>query len=427
MARSRLDRSVSARLRRLRIILTLTFTAALATGLVILAAVAIGTDSRSRRQALDAEMSKRVEASSRLIYYSARGQLRLDGLRDDDATTGSPEIRVLREGADGWFEEVFRGRGPHLPLTDGSIAEAARRAIRSESAVRTETTDRTGADAVLIATPFYDDVTGRAAGAVVSATATAESVDDHRRLVVAMVIGCAGLLAVAGGAGWVLAGRSLRPAAAGLAQQEALLADAAHELRNPIASVQSILEGAELDPESRERAIRVALESTRQMGRTVDVLLKRGRVEAGAEGIRRVPLRLDQIVADLLAESGSAEPEPVVSLSAEPTVVYGDPDLLRIAVRNLLDNAIRHGRAEGEGARIEVAVGPDRVEVADRGPGPPPVSAAGFHRFREATPGGTGLGLSISAWVADAHGGELTLEPRPRGGTVARLTLAACG
>ncbi|MDQ2622700.1 MAG: sensor histidine kinase, partial [Actinomycetota bacterium] len=147
MAESRDHSRIDARLRRLRITLTLTFTATLAAGLVILAALAIATDSRSRRQALDAEMSERVEASSRLIYYSSRGQLRLDGLRDDDATAGSPEIRVLAEDPDNGFRELFRSRGPHLPLTTSSLEQTARRATRSESAVRQETTDRAGADA----------------------------------------------------------------------------------------------------------------------------------------------------------------------------------------------------------------------------------------------------------------------------------------
>lgn len=411
--------AIGRRLRRLRVTLTLTFTVTLAAGLVILAAVAIETDSRSRRQAVDATMSERVEAASRLIYYSARGQLRLEGLRGDDATAGSPEVRVLRWD-DGRFDEVFHGRGPRLPLTGEALTEVSRRAMRAESAARLEAEDRDGEAVTLIATPFYDDATGRPAGAVVSATATAESAADHRRLVLAMALGCAGLLALAGGAGWVLAGRSLRPAAEGLAQQEALLADAAHELRNPIASIRSALEGAELDPSSRERAIRLAIESSRELGETVDVLLKRGRVEAGAEGIRRVPLRLDQVAADLVAEA--REGGAAVALAAEPTVVEGDPALARIALRNLIDNAVRHGRAEGAPAAVEVTVGPGGATVADRGPGPPAGGGGGFHRYREAAPGGTGLGLSIAAWIAEAHGGELALEPRPGGGTIARLS-----
>jgi two-component system, OmpR family, sensor kinase len=408
---------VETRLRRLRIILTLVFAGALAIGLIILAVVAIETDSNSREQARDATMSERVEASSRLIYFSADGQLRLDGLRDDDATVGSPEIRVYRETPDG-FTEIFRGRGPHLPLTDRSVDEAASRAVRTESRVRLEATDADGAGVVILATPFYEG--DRPAGAVISATPADSGDDGHRNLVIAMLIGCGGLLIFATGAGWLLAGRSLRPAARGLAQQEALLADAAHELRNPIASIQSVLEAAQIDPGSREQAIRTALESTRQIGSTVESLLLRARVEAGAESIRRVPLRLDQIVTDLVAE---LDPDEAVRIEAGETVIEGDPVLIRIALRNLIENALRYGRGPDSKPVIEVAVEPDRVLVMDRGPGPPTGVQDGFHRFREGSPGGTGLGLSIAAWIAEEHGGSLRLENRAGGGTVASLRL----
>ncbi len=409
---------VESRLRRLRIILTLVFAGALAIGLIILAVVAIETDSNSREQARDATMSERVEASSRLIYFSADGELRLDGLRDDDATVGSPEIRVYRETPDG-FTEVFRGRGPHLPLTEGSVNEAASRAVRSESRIRLEATDADGAEMVILATPFYEG--DRPAGAVISATPADSGDGGHRDLVIAMLIGCGALLILATGAGWLLAGRSLRPAARGLAQQEALLADAAHELRNPIASIRSVLEAAEIDPASRERAIRTALDSTRQIGDTVEALLLRARIEAGAESIRRVPFRLDQVVTDLAAE---LDPGGAVKVDAGETVVEGDPVLVRIALRNLIENALRHGRRPDAEPEIEIAVEPDRVLVMDRGPGPPTGVQDGFHRFREGSPGGTGLGLSIAAWIAEEHGGSLRLDDRAGGGTVASLELA---
>ena len=410
---------VEARLRRLRIILTLVFAGALATGLVILAVVAIQVDSNSRDQARDATMSERVEASSRLIYFSAAGDLKLDGLRDDDATVGSPEIRVYRESPTG-FTEIFRGRGPRLPLTGDSIDEVAGRAVRSESRARLETTDAEGEDVVILATPFYNGA--RPAGAVVSATLTGPGDDGHRDLVLAMLIGCAALLVLATGAGWLLAGRSLRPAARGLVQQEALLADAAHELRNPIASIRSILEAAEIDPTTRERAIRTALDSATQLGDTVEILLTRARIDAGAEGLRRVPMRLDQITEDVvggLPGGPSVRFEPLES----GVVVEGDPVLIRIALRNLIDNALRHGHLPGSDAEVEVELGSGEIRVMDRGPGPPGTSGEGFHRFREGSPGGTGLGLSIAAWIAEAHGGSLALENREGGGTVAVLRL----
>lgn len=409
------DSPVEARLRRLRILLTLVFAGVLAIGLIALAVVAIQTDSSSRDQARDATMSERIEASSRLIFFSANGELRLNGLKDDDATTGSPEVRVFRQSGD-TFREIFRGRGPHLPLTTESLDEVSRRAVTSESRARLETVDQDGAGVVLLATPFYRG--NRPAGSVVSATAINSGDNGHRDLVIAMAIGCGSLLLLSTGVGWFLAGRSLRPASRGLAQQEALLADAAHELRNPIASIRSVLEAAEIDPSTREEAIHTALDSTRQVSDTVDTLLKRARIDAGGETLRRVPMRLDQIVTDVIAELGESS---LVTFDPEPEVIEGDPVLVRIAVRNLIDNAIRHGRTPGEEARVDVALGPDGLSVMDRGPGPPEAASEGFHRFREGSPGGSGLGLSIAAWIAEAHDGSLTLNARPGGGTEARL------
>lgn len=408
---------VEARLRRLRITLTVIFTSALALGLLVLAAIAISTDSRSRDDAVDATMSERTAAASRLIYYSGDGQLRLDGLTDDDATVGSPEILVYRQVGEN-FEEVFRSRGPHLPLTASSIENVAGRAVQTEENARLETEDRDGEAVTLIATPFYNSQS-RPAGAVVSATGISSSENDHRQLILAMAAGCGALLLLAAGAGWILAGRSLRPAAAGMAQQEALLADAAHELRNPIASIQSVLEGAELDPNTREQAIRTALESSRRMGDTIEALLVRGRVESRSESIRKVPMRIDQIVEDLAAELPD---DASLEYHGGQVVIEGDPVLVRIALRNLIDNAVRHGKSEGSVTTVEVTAGDGRVTVADRGPGPPKIDGEGFHRFREGAPGGSGLGISIAAWIAEAHAGSLVVEERHGGGTEATLT-----
>jgi two-component system, OmpR family, sensor kinase len=102
----------------------------------------------------------------------------------------------------------------------------------------------------------------------------------------------------------------------------------------------------------------------------------------------------------------------------------GDPTLLRVALRNLVENARRHGGGpEGE-AEIEVRVDAGGLCVADHGPGPPAeLLRDGIRRFRSDERDGTGLGLSIAARIAELHGGELTLAAREGGGAVARLAL----
>jgi two-component system OmpR family sensor kinase len=408
------------RLRRLRISLTLLFTAAMTVGLAALALLVIHKDSEARMDSLEGTMGRRVSGSSRLIYYSNAGRLRLDGLREDDLTAGAPEVRVFA-GTGRAPREVFAGVSRKLPLDYAQLATIAHRATVTEGLVATTVTDRDGARVRLLAGPFFRDPDGDAAGAVVSAASLAGLESEHRELVLTVVLGCVGLLLLAAVGGYLLAGRSLRPAMRSLAQQEALLADAAHELRTPIASIRATLEAAQLAPAGATAAIEDARATSVRMGDTLDALLAWARLEAGAELPDPTELRLDQLVEDVagdLAEDGR------IVVETEPVVVRGDPALIRIAVRNLLDNALRHGAEPGEDPAVLVTVAACSVAVSDRGPGLPDAGAddGELARFNPGNPGGTGLGLSIAARIAELHGGELSARGREGGGTELLVT-----
>ncbi len=409
------------RLRRLRVSLTLLFTAAMAVGLAALALLVIHKDSQARLDSLQGVMGRRATGSSRLIYYSNRGKLRLDGLREDDLTAGTPEIRVF-DGTGPRPRQIFEGVEDQLPLAYAQLAAIAHRATRTEHLVATTATDGTGARVRLLAAPFYRDPNGDAAGAVVSAASLSGIEAGHRELVVTIVVACAGLLALSAIAGFLLAGRSLRPAARSLSQQEALLADAAHELRTPIASIRATLEAAQLEPAATAAAVEEARATSARMGDTVDALLAWARLEAGAEPTEPTELRLDQLVEDL---AGELDPDSRIELETEPVVVVGDPTLIRIAVRNLLDNALRHGVEPGHDPTVLVTVAAGAVAVSDRGPGLDAEELVGepAARFSSGARGGTGLGLSIAARIAELHGGELTARGRDGGGTELLISL----
>jgi two-component system, OmpR family, sensor kinase len=412
-----------ARLRRLRLSLTLLFTVAMAIGLAALALLVIHKDSEARLDSLEGAMGRRVSGASRLIYYSNRGRLRLDGLREDDLTAGTPEVRVFN-GTGPRPRQVFAGVRDGLPLSYAQLAAIAHEASQSEALVKETVTDAAGTRVRLLAGPFFHDPDGDAAGAVVSAASLSATEAAHRELVATVVAGCAGLLLLAALGGYLLAGRSLRPAMRSLAQQEALLADAAHELRTPVASIRAILEAAQLEPSRTDAAVEEARATSARMGDTLDALLAWARLEAGTEPREATELRLDQLVGDVVDEIGAVG---LIAVEAEPSIVVGDPTLIRIAVRNLLDNALRHG-SDAEEAAIEVTVAAGTVTVADRGPGLAAAEATGaIGRFRSGSPSGTGLGLSIAARVAELHGGELTARDRPGGGTELVLSLAAAG
>jgi two-component system OmpR family sensor kinase len=410
-----------ARLRRLRLRLTLLFTAALAVGLAALALLVLHKDSEARLDSLEGTMGRRVTGASRLIYYSNRGRLRLDGLREDDLTAGTPEVRVF-DGTGRRPRQVFAGDETGLPLAYSQLAAISHRATAMEGLVAATVTDRAGTRVRLLAGPFYRDPNGDAAGAVVSAASLAPGEAAHDELVVTIVVACAALLVLAAGAGYLLAGRSLKPAARSLAQQEALLADAAHELRTPVASVRASLEAAQLDPSTMPAAVEEARRVSARMGDTLNALLAWARLEAGTEPPGSTELRLDQLVEDVARE---VDPDGRIELRTEPCVVRGDPALLRIAVRNLLDNALRHGRAPGEPAAVEVAVAAGTVTVRDSGPGLAAEALArdGVTRFHSGRPDGTGLGLSIATRIAELHGGELSAHDREGRGAELRFAL----
>jgi two-component system OmpR family sensor kinase len=403
------------RLRRLRISLTLLFTAAMAVGLAALALLVIHKDSEARMESLEGTMGRRISGSSRLIYYSNAGRLRLDGLREDDLTAGAPEVRVFA-GVGPSPREIFAGVRRKLPLDPAQLTAIAHRATATESLVGSTVTDRDGVRVRLLAGPFFHDPDGNAAGAVVSAASLAGLESEHDELVLTVVLGCVGLLLLAALGGYLLAGRSLRPAVRSLAQQEALLADAAHELRTPIASIRATLEAAQLAPAGAPAAIEDARATSVRMGDTLDALLAWARLEAGTELSDPTDLRLDQLVEDVAA--GFDEAGRIV-VETEPVIVRGDPTLIRIAVRNLLDNGLRHGAEPGADPAVLVTVAAGGVAVSDRGPGLAGAAAddGELTRFRPGSPGGTGIGLTIAARIAELHGGELSARGREGGGT----------
>jgi two-component system OmpR family sensor kinase len=140
-----------------------------------------------------------------------------------------------------------------------------------------------------------------------------------------------------------------------------------------------------------------------RLGHLVTGLLTRARVRGGTQEIERTPLRLDQLVEQVIEELPSGR----VSMTAEPVVVHGDPELLAQAVRNLVDNALRHG-----GGDVEVSVSAGLVSVVDSGPGLGLSSSATT---------GHGIGLAIVRWVAQLHGGSVLLADRAGGGVRAEL------
>ena len=216
------------------------------------------------------------------------------------------------------------------------------------------------------------------------------------------------------------------------------VADASHELRTPLAAVRAYAElfgrGADRRPDDLERAMTGIGRESERMTLLVEDLLLLARLDEGRP-LERVPVELDEVVAEAVDAAVAVEPDRPVDLEAEPVVVLGDRDRLRQVLDNLLSNVREHTPA---GSPVRVRVGSENglavVEVADSGPGLTGDEAARvFERFyrsdtsRSRTTGGVGLGLSIVAAVTEAHGGAVTAHSTPGDGATFRITFPRNG
>ncbi len=216
--------------------------------------------------------------------------------------------------------------------------------------------------------------------------------------------------------GWRLVTLSLRPAVRALTTQEDFLANAAHELRTPVAALRAVAEDGLRDDETRPALERVAQLSVRA-SHVLDDLLTLARMDSSRMPVTRTRVRLDLLIEEVVADRSD------VVFTGVPTVVEVDPSLVRLAVSNLIDNARRHGGAHASTSPIEVNLEGSSIAVSDGGPGiEPTVLPHVFDRFLSGRhSGGAGLGLAIVAWVARSHGGTAEAQNRVEGG--ARFTL----
>ena len=224
---------------------------------------------------------------------------------------------------------------------------------------------------------------------------------------------------------------------ASIATQRHFLADAAHQLKTPLAGLrtQAELAAREIDTGHSDPAalrhslLQIALSSQRA-AHMVNQLLAMARAEDGGEVLRRVPLDLAVVTRAVVRDFVSSAIERRIDLGYEgpegaaPLRVLGEPVLLSELVRNLVDNALHYTPAGGAvTARVltdpfgQVVV----LQVEDTGPGIAPAEREAvfrpFYRSLETQVDGSGLGLAIVQEVAERHGAVIELtDARPRNG-----------
>ncbi|MCB0825676.1 MAG: HAMP domain-containing protein [Armatimonadetes bacterium] len=219
-----------------------------------------------------------------------------------------------------------------------------------------------------------------------------------------------------------------------LERQKRFTADASHELRTPLSRIKVLTSGA-LSQSGHSEEDREVLElidqSSDGMTRLIEQLLTLARGDSGTT-LSKEPCDLVEIVQSAIQSAGLNGSSRLTFSQSEPVTATVNPESLRLAIRNLLENAARYS---GEDAPITVSIKENAnsvtISVADAGPGIPaehlPRITERFYRgdaSRSSATGGTGLGLSIVEQAAIAHGGSLSIESEVGKGTLARLMIS---
>jgi OmpR-family two-component system manganese-sensing sensor histidine kinase len=272
-----------------------------------------------------------------------------------------------------------------------------------------------------------------------------------RRLILDLTLGTSLMVGAVAGIGWLLSGIAIAPVRDSYQQLRQFTADASHELRNPIAVIQTNVQVALADPEAdtdtQQQQFLVIERLTRRLGKLVDDLLFLTRQESGLVSLQRHPVRLDTVLAEVVEEQTAIAQEAGITLTYQSPgatkeqagTIQGDRDQLIRLFTNLVSNGLQYTPA---GGTVAVTLAPSRwqnqgaiaVQVKDTGQGIAPEALPHvFDRFYRADPArprpqrsaGSGLGLAIAKVIVDNHRGEIRLDSTPAQGTTVSVWLPA--
>jgi heavy metal sensor kinase len=224
-------------------------------------------------------------------------------------------------------------------------------------------------------------------------------------------------------------------------QMRTFTANASHELRTPITALRSVGQVAlatARDQDAYREAIASMLDDADQLAKLLDTMLLLAKSDAGQIALTRERLDLGMLVRDVAEQCAVLAEEREQTLSLEGVrergcLVSADPVVLRIALANLIHNAIRYGpHASPIILRVFARDATVILEVEDRGPGIPAAHHPHlFDRFYRADDGrshgvgGAGLGLAMARWAVEVHGGTIGLRSGSGTGSVFHISLPA--
>ncbi|HEV7791560.1 MAG TPA: HAMP domain-containing sensor histidine kinase [Pseudonocardia sp.] len=402
---------------------------------------------------------------------------RASALVDEVSAAGMGSLRLGQDEEPAQFLTVNGQVLASSPELAGRPAlDAAQRRTVADGQVLTFTTELSGERTRVLAR------TTDAAGTLVvvgTGTDISDAAADHVEY--AILLGGPPAVAVAGLGAWLLAGAALHPVErmrretadisehdttmelavpptrdeiaalattmnallgrlrAAVARERGFVADAGHELRTPLAMLRAELELAARPGRGRAElaeAVAAAGLETERLIRLSENLLLLARAEGEQTFVRANPTPVHELLTAAARAANARAADRMVGVEVDcplDLTAVADPDRLRQAIDNLLDNALRHSPA-GEPVQLTARqrAEPSALEITvrDHGPGfPPEFIPHAFERFRRAdtararVDGGAGLGLAIVAAIIRAHGGEATAENHPAGGAVVAVHL----
>ena len=263
---------------------------------------------------------------------------------------------------------------------------------------------------------------------------------------------------IVGFIGWFLSGLAIQPIRESYHSLKQFTADASHELRNPIATIQTNVQMAlaygTRDPKVQQRQLKVVERLTQRLGNLVNDLLFLARSDSGMLQIKQQTLPLDALLIEVIEEQRTVAQQKDIFLSlhiVEPDnsnednfSLLGDWDQLARLFTNLISNGLEHSFSENKNIEKEEQVSAVEVElkkikrdrlqqlkvkVKDTGKGVPEVALSHlFDRFYQVDPsrkstGGSGLGLAIAKAIVDNHHGQIKVESELNKGTIFTVIL----
>ena len=219
---------------------------------------------------------------------------------------------------------------------------------------------------------------------------------------------------------------------------EAFAADVTHELKNPLASLRSAIDGLERieDPKLRQQLIDVIRQDVFRLDRLISDVSEAARTDAELARARFEPVDLGDLIGQLVTSWESRRETGNVRIAfARPrlasAIVMGEPGRLARAIDNIIDNAISFsppgGLVEVAATHVEDEI---RIRIEDEGPGvPPELREAIFNRFHSVRPNAesfgrhSGLGLAIARAIVEGHDGEIDVTDRDDAPSGARFTI----